>query len=519
MARTIANETREAREYRLAWGEKNEKKAGNAAVLRGKGEQLLSLVVEGSDAKQWGQWLRVPLEHALAAGNVTLAKELLDAGADGSAGCTGVRNRTLLLAAAKGGEAGAVGMILNAGAVPDVNERDVRSPFFSPLHYAAEGTDHDAVRLLLDSGASPDALSRNKLTPLHMAAAADNEASVLELIRRGADKNAVDLFNTHTPLLKALHEGACGAADALVRAKADVNVHAARRHGKTALHVAAEKNYVDIVRLLLQHNAKLDSEGAHVGTPLHLAAACGSTEVASCLVAAGANVRATDHNGSTPLHASTSNGHAAIARLLLDAGAHIDARNNEGVTPLHDCVSSPTCNGEDVLAVLLREGADENAEDNSGKTVTDYLHTENPGLRGWYRCDPPEEWAPYRARLSAMIARAPADRAWRRRGWLVMLRARVQDLGLRSTAEGILKDKEGVEEYVNSDGEADHSARIAPFRHFDAGRSEVRMSDRADVGSAEEGSDSAEEHGLLEVGAYTATLGQEGIFRSVVSFL
>lgn len=50
---------------------------------------MLSLVLEGSDAKQWSEWLRVPLEYALATGNVELAGDLLDAGADGSAGWSG----------------------------------------------------------------------------------------------------------------------------------------------------------------------------------------------------------------------------------------------------------------------------------------------------------------------------------------------------------------------------------------------------------------------------------------------
>lgn len=51
-----------------------------------------------------GEWLRVPLEHAAARGSLDLVNRLLQAGVNGSAGWRGSHGRTLLDAAAVGGE-------------------------------------------------------------------------------------------------------------------------------------------------------------------------------------------------------------------------------------------------------------------------------------------------------------------------------------------------------------------------------------------------------------------------------
>ena len=69
------------------------------------------------------------------------------------------------------------------------------------------------------------------------------------------------------------------------------------------------------------------------------------------------------------------------------------------------------------MDLLLRWGADETAAGSDGQTPADFLRTvtRTPNkhlIQGMID----------RTRL--LLSRAPADRAWRRRGWLVMLRSR-----------------------------------------------------------------------------------------------
>lgn len=143
-------------------------------------------------------------------------------------------------------------------------------------------------------------------------------------------------------------------------------------------------------------------------TPLHWAAAVSEEpEVVSVLVEAGASLEAVSDNGRTPLHfAARSNGNLEVLRALLRYEPDVYARNPEGRTPLHlaalwndnpDIVEElarvtdvnvrarvgetplhsatrsrgfpavPSPNPE-VVAVLLRRGADLAAEADGGAT-------------------------------------------------------------------------------------------------------------------------------------------------------
>ncbi|CAM9943714.1 unnamed protein product, partial [Hapterophycus canaliculatus] len=75
----------------------------NRTALHGMAERLFKLVSDGATPRQWAEWLRAPLEHAAARGEKDLAQCLLKAGANGGAGWKGCDDRTLLQAAAEGG--------------------------------------------------------------------------------------------------------------------------------------------------------------------------------------------------------------------------------------------------------------------------------------------------------------------------------------------------------------------------------------------------------------------------------
>lgn len=63
------------------------------------------------------------VEHAAAQGKIDLVTALLKAGATGVPGPRGCRGRTLLDAAAEGGNERVVSAILKAGAAPDLSVR------------------------------------------------------------------------------------------------------------------------------------------------------------------------------------------------------------------------------------------------------------------------------------------------------------------------------------------------------------------------------------------------------------
>jgi ankyrin repeat protein len=88
------------------------------------------------------------------------------------------------LAAFLGG-AGAVRLLLDAGADPD---GDPRNPLgVRPVHAAAAAGDRDALAALLDAGADANARQQGGLTALHAAAHLDDAEMATLLLAHGAD--------------------------------------------------------------------------------------------------------------------------------------------------------------------------------------------------------------------------------------------------------------------------------------------------------------------------------------------
>ncbi|CAM9823173.1 unnamed protein product, partial [Ectocarpus sp. 12 AP-2014] len=114
--------------------------------------EIFKLVQREATSKQWKEWLRAPLEHAAASGNLGLFTRLMDAGASAEAGWRGCDGRTLLGAAACSKSKKIVRSLLTAGAKSDVNvlfgaKRE------SALHLAAARGAEEASKVLMIAGA------------------------------------------------------------------------------------------------------------------------------------------------------------------------------------------------------------------------------------------------------------------------------------------------------------------------------------------------------------------------------
>ncbi len=193
-----------------------------------------------------------------------------------------------------------------------------------------------------------------------------------------------------TPLIVALKDDKHTIAQLLLQSGADGA--AADGLGKTPLHFAAEKGYIDLVTSLLEKYdcAINENYGEFGNTPLHCAAEYGNYEVAQLLIQKGANVTIADGtHDDTPLHCAARSGmrreygipycfaksdhYLALVKLLLNHGAHINQKNNQGNTPLHCavefCKDNSNCSDQLMLVqCLIDNKADRNAINNEGKT-------------------------------------------------------------------------------------------------------------------------------------------------------
>jgi ankyrin repeat protein len=100
----------------------------------------------------------------------------------------------------------------------------------------------------------------------------------------------------------------------------------------TALAAAAQRNYVDIMRLLLERGANPDAAGTTGGIPIVGAAYHGHRAAVAMLIKAGANLNNADKRyNDTALINAAWKGHTEIVRLLVAAGADIEVRSADNL--------------------------------------------------------------------------------------------------------------------------------------------------------------------------------------------
>eukprot|EP00752_Nemacystus_decipiens_P008060 g7204.t1 len=496
------------------------------ASLDGLEIEIFKLVSYSATPKQWKEWLRVPLEHAAARGNLDLFNKLLRAGADGSAGWRGCRDRTMLDAAAVGGNEDVVTGLLQAGAMPDVNVVSCSSRrsalykaimlghetvarrlvfagadvhFHSPIEgstvlgAAIRGGLGQLAKDLLLAGASSGEIDERGSTLLHIAAANGSGAIVSDLLIKGADKDAQDPMGI-SPLMLAARNGHLSAAKTLLDSGANSNLRSRRFPPRSALDWAAEKGHVCVLQALLDHVANVDARDTFGWTALHVAATFNQVGAIHALLDAGADIEAQSYNELRPLSMACWDTRHETMLALLQRGATVNTRDPHGRTSLHQVCFNPKPGVRTGVDLLLRWGADETALDNGGHTVPKMLEL----------CSSFEASANEVENVRLLLARAPADRAWRRRGWLVMLRSRSTEG--RTTAGcgvGCPSDEEGGEGPNGTGGREGEGRKVTRTGH--AGRS--------DGGAKEDVLD------LSRVVTLLIGLEAEGVFRTVVGFL
>ncbi|XP_017461044.1 PREDICTED: ankyrin repeat and sterile alpha motif domain-containing protein 1B-like [Rhagoletis zephyria] len=108
-------------------------------------------------------------------------------------------------------------------------------------------------------------------------------------------------------------------------------------NGYTPLHHACLNGHINIVRILLAHNAVPDMPDIRGSTPLYLAAWAGHDEIVKQLLLQtpkAANPNAQTIDNETPLHCAAQHGHNTVLAILLAYGADPTVRNNSFQTAL-----------------------------------------------------------------------------------------------------------------------------------------------------------------------------------------
>lgn len=112
--------------------------------------------------------------------------------------------------------------------------------------------------------------------------------------------------------------------------KYGININARNiGHKATALTLAAENGYKEIVKILIDAEANVHIDANNGCTPLTQACQNGHIEIVKMLIDAGADVNTVTNTRCSPLMVACEKGHADIALELIKNQASIDVANND----------------------------------------------------------------------------------------------------------------------------------------------------------------------------------------------
>ncbi len=159
-------------------------------------------------------------------------------------------------------------------------------------------------------------------------------------------------------LLRAVAEGHPGKVQAALEAGADPDVRV-RPDGRTALMLAAERGYAEVIAPLLQAGARIDARSADGWTALMQAAHGRHAKAARRLLDAGADTDLReDSYGNTALLIAARRGADRTLAALLEHGADPDVQDTaDGNTPLINAASAPFGRAPAITDTLLHAGA------------------------------------------------------------------------------------------------------------------------------------------------------------------
>lgn len=233
-------------------------------------------------------------------------------------------------------------------------------------------------------GGHPSSVPRKKMTkqltgkrddtPLHSAARAGNLGAVMEILTGTGEEELKELLEKQnqsgeTALYVAAEYGYVDVVREMIKYYDLANAGIKARNGFDAFHVAAKQGDIEILRVLMEAHPELSmTVDLSNTTALHTAATQGHIEIVNFLLDAGSSLSTIDKsNGKTALHSAARNGHVEVVRALLTMEPGIATRiDKKGQTALHMAVKGQ--NIEVVEELIVADPSAVNRIDTKGNT-------------------------------------------------------------------------------------------------------------------------------------------------------
>lgn len=160
--------------------------------------------------------------------------------------------------------------------------------------------------------------------------------------------------------LKPLHHAAAANAvevvELLLELKADVNSLTYKRQ-QTPLLLACRNGHSHVVELLLQRNALVNLADRQEWAPLHVASAQGHVDCVKVLLRHQADVDLVHAPEGTPLHLACAGGYRWVVDVLISGGADLFVVNGHGRLPVE------VCTGQASMAAFVQRKMDQKTEE------------------------------------------------------------------------------------------------------------------------------------------------------------
>lgn len=145
---------------------------------------------------------------------------------------------------------------------------------------------------------------------------------------------------------------------------------------ESALLIATHNNFVEIAKELIDKGADVNQQDSIEDSPYLYAGAQGKTEILSYMLEnSQPNQNIYNRFGGNTIIPAAEKGHLDTVKVLLEDGkVDINHQNNYGYTALIEAIALTDGSKvyQDIVAELLKSGADKTLQDNYGKTAEDY---------------------------------------------------------------------------------------------------------------------------------------------------
>ena len=224
----------------------------------------------------------------------------------------------------------------------------------TPVHFAAINPDPKYLRELLDVHPDTAVSDLEQWRIAHYAAACASEGALQVLIDRGADMLCVSK-DKQTPLLVAASLGRVNNVKLLLSDLQHVPLMLKMKdkQSNTAMHLAAINGHTDVVEALIDAGAKETGCNNDHMTAMGAAASRGHLDVIKKMKEKGFSLAKTDRRQRTPLVLACREGQEHCVRYFLHHGVDANFPDSSGNSPAHYAAAYGWLH---VLKVLVEEG-------------------------------------------------------------------------------------------------------------------------------------------------------------------